>query len=102
MATPADQQSTPPPTPQHSIKVFRMNDYDWWAAESLESAKVGYMREGYGQDEDTAFKNPYELSAEQMASHVMHEWDEDWDYEREPDDEPPTFQECLDLMIRNG
>ena len=102
MATPANEQTTPPPTPPHSIKVFRMNDFDWWAADSLDSAKAGYMAEGYGQDEETAFDNPYELSPEQMQTHTMKEFDEDWDYERDPDGDDPTFQDCLDLMIRKG
>lgn len=102
MTTPADQQPTSPPTPPHSIKVFRLNDYDWWAGEDLESVKAAYMREGYGEDEETAFKNPYELSAEQLESHVMFEFDADWDYDRDPEDAPPTFQDCLDLMVRTG
>lgn len=46
-----------------TIKVFRMNDYDWYAAETLEQA-VAHAQEQTGEAE--VADEPYEVSDQQL------------------------------------
>jgi hypothetical protein len=49
--------------PEHRpLKVFRMNDYEWWMHYSLEEAKALHL-EQCGVDPKEAFDDPCELSA---------------------------------------
>lgn len=48
------------------MKVFAMNDCEWWAAESLEEAKADYIKETGVPEEDGPFDDPHELGAEAM------------------------------------
>lgn len=86
------------------IKVFRVTDYEWWAGESLEAVRPAFEQEHgvSAEDPDEGFDGAYELSPEQLATHTMHEWDEDFEDDHQPEAGMPTFQECLDLMVRNG
>jgi len=70
------------------IKVFRLNDYDWWAGESLESVKKSYM-EATGLDEFEAFDDDYELSEEDMNREIY----------TDEDGSTRTFKEQLNKMI---
>lgn len=72
------------------IKVFQLNDSDWWAGRSLEEVKVVYMKET-GLPEDEAFDNPLELSAETMSK---------LKFVRE-DNSKVTFQDQLDFLVAN-
>lgn len=74
------------------IKIFQMNDCDWWAADSLESAiqdcmeQYGYTREQVEEDE------PRELTDEELDS---------LQYTDDPSDseaETRTFREQLKVM----
>lgn len=51
-----------------SIKVFRINDYDWWAAESLEAAVTAAIAQS-GEPEEA--DDPYELSDDQMEKMIF-------------------------------
>lgn len=46
--------------PGKDLKVFRMNDCDWWMDKSLEEAKKNYP-EFVSTDPEDALDNPYEL-----------------------------------------
>ena len=72
------------------MKVFQMNDCEWWAAEDLESAKKACM-EATGLPEDEACDDPHELSDEAMNRLIFHD-----------DNETRTFKEQLDRMIVEG
>ena len=74
------------------IKVFRLNDCDWWAGENLESVKKDYLKET-GLDAEEAFDDPEEITEEIMNKGKYV--DEDGKNER-------TFKEELDSMIKNG
>ena len=86
-----------------SIKVFRLNDYEWWAGEDLDSIRSAYQREtGIDPDDpDEGFESPHVLLSEQMDSHIMREFDEDFEPGHKPDGYP-TFQQYLDLLLRQG
>ena len=70
------------------MKVFRLNEYEWWAGESLESVKKMYM-EVTGLDEDEAFEDDYELSEEDMNREIY----------TDEDGSTRTFKEQLNKMI---
>lgn len=71
-----DARSTPP-SPS-SIKVFRLNDWEWWAADTLEAAIAHWKQRSGLTDEE--LEEPRELTADEMAKleYVEHE------------DDPPT------------
>ena len=52
-------------------KVFRLNDYDWWAGNDIESVKIAYKKET-GMSDDEAFDCPKELTQEEMKSHEFY------------------------------
>lgn len=78
------------------IKVFAMNECDWMASKSLESAVSEYVKNySGGLPEDEATDNPYELTDEEM------------DRLKFVDDnvDPPahrTFREHLEKLIAEG
>jgi hypothetical protein len=43
-------------------RVFRMNDYEWWVARTLEEAKADYQQTVGPMPEDEAFDDPGELT----------------------------------------
>jgi hypothetical protein len=47
------------------MKVFQLNDYEWWAGEDLESVKAAYLKET-GVSEEEAFEDPQEVSEADM------------------------------------
>lgn len=58
------------------IKIFRMNDCDWMAARNLEEAKASYLKDFCGElDEDEAFDDPAEISAEDLDRFRFHDDD---------------------------
>lgn len=75
------------------IKVFRINDYDWWAGEDIESVKAAYKKET-GLTDDEAFDEPGALTAEQMRSCEFYP---DCDTSR-----AIQFKTALRKMVRDG
>ena len=74
------------------MKVFAMNDCDWWAAETLEAAKAAYLKETGLEEADDPFDDPHELTPEEMDRLRFHS--KDWAVR--------SFQEQLDWMIASG
>lgn len=54
--------------PGKDLKVFRMNDCDWWMDVDLESAKKNYP-EFVGVGPADALDNPYEMNKSQLKSY---------------------------------
>ena len=79
------------------MKVFRLNDYEWWAAETLEEAKEACLKQT-GLDEDEAIDEswePYEIP------------DQDLDTLTVTDDEGSerrtvTFRQAIDELTGKG
>ena len=74
--------------------IFSMNDCDWVAAETLESAKAYYMREhSGGLPEDEAMEDPHQLTDDQLDGHR---------FRTEDSDEYRTFRQELVRRITVG
>jgi hypothetical protein len=73
------------------MKVFAMNDFDWWAAETLEEAKLGYLKERGMEEADGPFDDPHELDEEAMNHFQFNE-----------DDGKRSFREQLERMVSSG
>jgi hypothetical protein len=59
---------------EEKIKVFKVNDCDWYAGEDLESIKDHIMWfTGYDADEE--FDDPYELSESEMRQYTFTDID---------------------------
>lgn len=84
------------------VKIFKLNDCDWWAGYDLESVKAAYLKdqimEGFEED---AFHDSRELSKEEMKRFTFSA-SEDFDEEElaEFQSSTCTFQDQLDIMIR--
>lgn len=74
-----------------AIKVFYLNDCEWWAGESLAAVKAEYLRVT-GLAEDEAFDNPYELPDDSMEKLMF----------TDDDGLKMTFAEQLDRLIMSG
>ena len=70
------------------IKVYCLNDYDWWAGRSIKEVKEDYLQMT-GLPEDEAFDGFYILSKGEMG--ILKFKDEDG--------KERTFKEQLDIMI---
>ena len=80
------------------IKVFRLNDYEWWAGETLEEVKKNYT-EITGVDGEEAFDEPIEaMSAEALKSTKYHTDTKDKDGKAIV----ITFAEELENRIKSG
>lgn len=73
------------------MKVFKMNDCDWVAAESLEQAKKFAL-----DDPGTEIEDPRELTDADMLR-LKHSGDDGVEY-----DPPITFKEELERNIADG
>ena len=75
------------------IKVFQLNEYDWWAGEDLEKVKIAYIKENnlsiYEVFDDTL----HELSDEEMLSTM---------FGNDEDESQITFQQRLGDIIKLG
>lgn len=58
-----------------SMKIFKLNDCDWAAAETLEEA-VAYYKRIYGVDDDQ-IDDPWELGDEELDRLQFHFTDDD-------------------------
>ena len=54
--------------PGKDLKIFKMNDCDWWMDKTLDEAKKNFL-EFCCVDADEALENPCELTSEQMDNH---------------------------------
>lgn len=86
----------------NKIKIFKMNDCDWWAAETLDEAKLDCVHTFGGvwpEDAEEFLDDPYEVGDE----HLDKLWFVDAD-EMDANGEPVrrTFREELNRMIESG
>jgi hypothetical protein len=82
------KQRTGSPNGGKPMKVFSLNDCDWWLAPDLDSAIAAAMRES-GLDRDEAVNNPQELSASDLGRLVF----------RDNDGSKRTFAEQLEREL---
>lgn len=79
----------------NEIKIFRVNDYEWWAGESLESIRAAYKeRTGIDPDSDEGFDHPREIGELGMSKLVF--------FDDGPELANQTFREYLDHLIACG
>lgn len=79
------------------MKVFAMNEYDWMAGESLESATEMYLKEyADGLPADEALDNPHELTEELLDRFRFHDADADGP------ESYRTFRQELDRRVAAG
>jgi hypothetical protein len=104
------------------MKIYKMNEYDWVAAETLDEAKQALadtVNDGkIGPEfEDEFIENPYEVSEEELNILKLVDDDEiNGAIEDKPDDQEgdwkkrydqvrensPTFKQALQKMIDDG
>ncbi len=80
------------------IKVFRLNDYEWWAGLNLFRVARHYMKMT-GLHRDEAFENPYELGEKEMASEYVK--DNDGEFTGYPG-ATMSFARALELRLEKG
>ena len=79
------------------MKVFAMNEYDWMAGESLESATEMYLKEyADGLPADEALDNPHELIDGLLDRFRFHDADADGP------ESYRTFRQELDRRVAAG
>lgn len=52
------------------IHIFKLNDVEWWAAETLEQA-IGAACQASGLPENEVVDEPYQLSVGELDSHTL-------------------------------
>lgn len=72
-----------------NVKIFQLNDCDWWAAESLQDAKDDYIAT---VGDDYEFDNPHEL--DEVTMDRLRFYEEDGSYR--------TFARELRRRIKSG
>jgi hypothetical protein len=77
----------------HTVKVFRLNLFDWWAGYDLASVKSAYLAES-GMAKEEAFDEEEELPQEAMETVRI--------YPNLYAKESSTFQEELARMVAEG
>jgi len=83
---------------KNKLKVFALNDYEWWVGYDLESVKKAYLKETQ-ISEDEAFENPRELTKKEMTSKFIRiVEEEELNYAKAG---KYTFAEFLELMSKN-
>jgi len=83
-----------------SIKVFELNDTEWYAGESLEACIDYYFKEVLGEEDTPEAREDYldepcEVSEEAMNRMQFHDLDGG-------DETVRSFREQLDLLIAGG
>lgn len=78
----------------NGIKIFRMNDLDWWAGRDIKSVKEAYLKE-MDLDEDEAFDDCCELTDEQADRLKIF-------YDPPDKDKIRTLREQLQIMVDGG
>lgn len=80
-----------------NVKVFRLNDYEWYAAETLESATGEALRVTGVSPDEAADEFAGELTEEEMDRLIFYDNMEDQEAS-----ETRTFREQLDRLIDAG
>lgn len=84
---------------EQTVKVFQLNDCDWWAGHDLESAIASFKEEMMTTDD--CLRDPHELSSEDMERLKFFDGDDPVNA-----DETPggilTFRAALDRLIKRG
>lgn len=75
------------------IKIFAINDCEWWAGKDIESIKAAFIAEGYG--DESSFCEPYEVSETDMSRLRYVEY-------LGNEQNAETFRERLDFIISRG
>jgi len=88
------------------IKVYQLNDCDWWAGHDLDSVKLAYARDvGFETVAEAEAANVFycmhELTAEEMAAQKFVDGDDPINADGTPGGELP-FREALQRMIDRG
>lgn len=81
-----------------TIKVFKLNDCDWWAGSDLDSVVAAYKEQ---TGEDAELDNPHELNDAAMHKLKFVDGDDPINADGTPGGEI-TFRDELDIMIRRG
>jgi hypothetical protein len=99
------QQSTPTTAPiaaqkqtatDPKVRVFKLNDYEWWAGYDLDSIRVDYLKQtGVHPDSELGFDGPQEIPEDAMLTLRYYYDESDLSKSR-------SFREELDLLIANG
>lgn len=76
------------------FKVYKLNDCDWYMAETLEQAIEAALNDVCDHDDDYV-DDPHELSPEAMESHTFNDWETGELVER-------TFAEELARRVASG
>lgn len=86
------------------IKIFKLNDCDWWAGEDLDSVKSAYLREMDITDLqgiESAFDDPRELFDEEMDRLKFVDGDDPINADGTPGG-TLTFRAALSRCIERG
>lgn len=78
------------------VKIFALNDCEWWAGYDIESVKAAFLSQGYG--DEGSFDDPRELTDLDMNQLT---WVTDLASFPEGD-VPITFRERLAQMVADG
>ena len=79
------------------MKVYKLNDYDWWAGNTLEEVKKSYINET-GVSKEEAFEEPYEVSEADMNKLKFYTTE----HNDKGEEITRTFREELDYIIKEG
>ena len=80
------------------MKIFKMNDYDWWMDVDLESAEINYLKYLAEITDPCAddFKDAVELTEEELDNHRFYKDD---DYRDNEDGNPKcSFREHMEEL----
>lgn len=80
------------------VKVWRINDYEWWAAESFNELVGAYTRET-GLTYEEAFEEPRQITNEEMDRLSYYVQDGEFKGVKEGN---ITFRQALGLMLDRG
>lgn len=78
------------------MKIFQINDCDWWIGDSLDSCIADYL--GYTDDSSSVSHDAHELSDAELDSLVFTDCDED----ERPTGIKRSFREQLAIEIEAG
>ena len=73
-----------------AVKVFKLNQCDWWAGEDLETVKAAYLAE---MGVDSEIDNPHEVTDLELQTLKFVEGDDP------VPEEGWTFKQQLDFMV---
>jgi hypothetical protein len=78
------------------MKIFQMNDCDWWIGESLAACKADYIANYC--EEDAIEEDAHELTDEELDTLIFTDYDED----ERPTGTKRTFREQLAIEVASG